>query len=261
MMRSQERHAVILTMVAGSEFVSIDEMAEACQTSTQTIRRDLNRLSELGKISRYHGGATRPESVAETAPSHAIRSASHVSEKAAAASLITDVIPDGASLFLAGGSTMEFVARALLTRSSLTVVTNSLHAAMTFYEKEGFRVHLVGGWLRTASGSLIGADTASYISQFSLDYAVIGTRGITMDGWLLEYDDDLVAPVEAMMANARSTVLVADSSKFGMPGIVRAAHLRDVDYFLTDGAVDGEVAANLGQFGVQLRIPTRSSQI
>jgi len=253
MKRSHERHAVILAMVNEDQFVSIEAMAQACQTSTQTIRRDLAKLSEDGRILRYHGGARLPE--VDRAPSYATRSASYVQEKTAAATLILDVISDGASLFLAGGSTLGCVARALLRRSGLTIVTNNLHAAMTFYDKEGFRVHLVEGWLRTASGSLVGNRTAESISMFSLDFSVISTRGITSDGWLLEYDQDLVQPVEAMIANSRTSVLVADSSKFGSTGIVRAGHLKDIDHFLTNERPSPEFEALLDKHGVRLHVP------
>lgn len=253
MKRSHERHAVILSMVQADEFASIEALAQACETSTQTIRRDLARLSEDGKILRYHGGARRLE--ADRAPSYATRSASHVREKAAAAAQILDVVPDGASLFLAGGSTLECVAQALLKRSGLTIVTNNLHAAMTFYDKDGFRVHLVGGWLRTASGSLVGDGTTASIALFSLDFSIVSTRGITADGWLLEYDQDLVRPVETMMANARTAVLVADSSKFGSTGIVRAGHLRDIDHFLTNERPDPEFGALLERHDVMLHVP------
>ncbi|MFT4115285.1 DeoR/GlpR family DNA-binding transcription regulator [Bradyrhizobium sp.] len=253
MKRSHERDAVILSTVKAEEFASIEALALACETSTQTIRRDLARLSEDGKLLRYHGGARRLE--ADRVPSYATRSASHVREKVAAAAQILDVVPDGSSLFLAGGSTLECVAQALLRRSQLTIVTNNLHAAMTFHDKEGFRVHLVGGWLRTASGSLVGAATAESISMFSLDFSIVSTRGITADGWLLEYDQDLVQPVENMMENARTAVLVADSSKFGSTGIVRVGHLKDIDHFLTNERPDPEFAALLESNRVVLHVP------
>ena len=253
MKRSQERHALILAMVESDEFVPIDAMAVACETSTQTIRRDLAQLSQEGRIIRYHGGARRQPR--ESVPSYEARSASHVTEKKAAADLIADIIPDGASLFLAGGSTLGYVAQALLKRKGLTVVTNNLHAALTFYDKEGFRVHLVGGWLRTSSGSLVGATASQMIAEFSLDFAVVSTRGLTRDGWLLEYDQDLVGPVAAMLANAGVNILVADSSKFGSTGIVRAAHLKEIDHILTDRPLTKEYAALMAQNDVAVHVP------
>jgi DeoR family transcriptional regulator, glycerol-3-phosphate regulon repressor len=253
MKRSHERHALILAMVEAEDYVTIEAMAQACETSSQTIRRDLALLSQSGKILRYHGGARRIGG--DRAPSYEARSATHVAEKTAAASLITDIIPDDASLFLAGGSTLEYVAQALLKRNRLTIVTNNLHAAMVFNEREDFRVHLVGGWMRASSGSLIGTSTSEAIAGFSLNYAIVSARGITSDGWLLEYDQDLVGPVAAMLANAQSSVLVADSSKFGSAGIVRTAHLKEIDHFLTERPLNADLAALLSENRVTVHAP------
>lgn len=249
MKRSHERHALILNLLQTDGFVSIEMMASACGTSTQTVRRDLAELSRDGKVLRYHGGARLPEP--KRVESFQVRSASHVDEKRIAAELLSDQIPDGASLFLAGGSTLALAAEIIRKRERLTIVTNNLHAAMTLYDKEGFDVHVVGGRVRTASGSLVGNGTVEDIASFSLDFAVIGTCAITADGTLLEYDESLVGPINAMIANARKTILVADGSKLGSTGIVRAAHLRNVDMFVTDRTVAADFAALFQQWKVE----------
>ncbi|WP_414474950.1 DeoR/GlpR family DNA-binding transcription regulator [Microvirga sp. M2] len=250
MKRSQERQALILSMLQSKGFVPIELMASTCGTSLQTIRRDLSELSRTGKVLRYHGGARLSEP--KRAENYRSRSASHVEEKRVAAELLVDQIQDGSSLFLAGGSTLTLVAEALLRRDRLTIVTNNLHAALTLYDKEGFNVHVVGGWIRTASGSLVGANAASEIGTFSLDAAIISTSAITEEGALLEYDESLVGPINAMIANARRTILVADCSKFGRTGIVRAAHLRDVDLLVTDRVVPSEFAELLQHYQIDL---------
>jgi len=257
--RSYERHALILSLLQANEFVAIETMASACNTSTQTIRRDLAVLSKEGKVQRYHGGARLPTNAA--GPTYEIRSARNVPEKIAACELLPDLIPDGSSLFLAGGSTLALAAKSLLRKTRLTIVTNNLHAAVTFYNKEGFDVHVVGGWLRTASGSLVGDRTAEALQPFSLDFAVISTRGITADGYLLEYDQSLVGPVAAMLSNSREKIVIADNSKFRSTGIIRAAHLRDIDHLLTNEPVSGDTEQMLQRYGVKLHVPEVGADI
>lgn len=249
-MRSLERHAVILDLLRKQEHVTIEDMAEACHASLQTIRRDLNQLGEDGRVVRYHGGA-RLADLARTA-TYEVRSASHVDEKVSAAQLLARFIPDGASLFIAGGSTLALASRELRSRERLTVVTNNIHAAVTLYDKTGFDVCVLGGAMRPASGSMIGEEAVRMIERYSLDYAVIGTCGISADGALLEYDQSLVPPVLAMIANARQTVLVADSSKFGASGIVRSASLDAVDHLITDRAPSTAVAEQMARHNVRV---------
>jgi DeoR family transcriptional regulator, glycerol-3-phosphate regulon repressor len=248
MMRSPERQAVILDLLREREHVTIEAMAAACDASLQTIRRDLNQLCADGRVQRYHGGA-RLADLARSATYEA-RSASNVAEKEAAARLLAQVVPDGASLFLAGGSTLAMAAQQLRARSGLTIVTNNIHAAITLYDHVGFEVVVVGGAMRPASGSMIGEEAVRMIERYALDYAVIGACAVAEDGALLEYDRSLVPPILAMMANARETVLVADASKFAARGIVRAGHLDAVDRLVTDRTPSSAAAALLARHSV-----------
>lgn len=253
MMRSFERHTTILKLLQEQDYVTIETMAQACETSPQTIRRDLSVLEGESKIQRYHGGA-RLLGVMPNATYEA-RSASHVKEKEVAARLLVQLVPDGTTLFLGGGSTLALSARHLRDRDGLTIVTNNIHAAVSLFDRVGFQLHVLGGFMRPASGSLTGDDTHRAIERFSLDLAVIGTCGIDAEGSLLEYDQSLVPPIKSMIANARETVLVADASKFNATGIVRGAHLRDIDHLVTSSKPIGAIAALLAEHSVQVHYP------
>ena len=55
-------------------------------------------------------------------------------------------------------------------------------------DKEDFRLILAGGEVRTRDGGIVGEATLDFISQFRLDYGILGISGIDMDGSLLEFD-------------------------------------------------------------------------
>jgi DeoR/GlpR family transcriptional regulator of sugar metabolism len=59
--------------------------------STQTVRRDIRKLSEQGLITRHHGGAGRASSVVNTAFEQ--REVSLTEEKKAIAEAVADYIP------------------------------------------------------------------------------------------------------------------------------------------------------------------------
>ena len=257
MMRSVERHSLILSLLQAQEHVSIEAMASACGTSLQTIRRDLEVLGKEGRIRRYHGGAKLAEQ--PVSASYEARSSSHIGEKEIAARLVVDLIPDGATLFLAGGSTLALAATRLREREGLTIITNNVHAAVALFDRPGFEIHVAGGMMRPASGSMTGDEAVRFLKRYSVDFALIGTCGIDLDGALLEYDHSLVSPVMAMIANARETILVADSSKFGARGIVRGAHLRNVDTLVTDMAPHGRMAELIAAHDIRIHSPGHKS--
>jgi len=251
-MRSAERRALILSKVQEQDFVSIEALARACRTSTQTIRRDISALTPMGQIERFHGGVTRPT---PSLGNFAKRSETHVAEKMAAVDLLPAIIPDGSCLFLCGGSTMTLAAAALRVRSDLTIVTNNLHAAMALYDQAGFDVTVTGGLIRVASGSLVGKEATACVERISADYCVLSTAGITAEGAMLEFDQAVVEPFTIMLRNARKKILVADSSKFEGRGIVQCSFIGDMDYLLTDRCPPPKILKIAEKHKVQVRYP------
>ncbi|MGX8895102.1 DeoR/GlpR family transcriptional regulator, partial [Enterobacter cloacae] len=71
---------------------------------------------------------------------------------------------------------------------NLRIVTNNLNVATLLMDKEDFRLILAGGEVRTRDGGIVGEATLDFISQFRLDYGILGISGIDMDGSLLEFD-------------------------------------------------------------------------
>lgn len=254
MKRSAERKSLILSLIESQGFVSIEELANACGVSTQTMRRDLASLSSEGRLERYHGGASPPSTVVPG--TFAKRSEAHVAEKKAAAELLTEIIPNGASVFLCGGSTLTIAAEVLRARNNLIIVTNNLQAALALYDKDGFEVSVTGGRIRMASGSLVGDDTVAFVDRFYADYCVLSTAGIAPDGTMLEFDQTVVGPVSTMMRQARKRILIADSSKFNGRGVVRCGALGEMDYFLTDRQPPPNIMQIIKDNEVQLLLPS-----
>ena len=63
----RKRHEKIKSMVHSQGFVTIEALAQAFSVTPQTIRRDINTLSEKGQLCRYHGGAAIPTSTENVA--------------------------------------------------------------------------------------------------------------------------------------------------------------------------------------------------
>lgn len=250
-MRQHQRQDHILELVEQQGFISIDELVEALQVTPQTIRRDLNQMAERNIISRHHGGAGPLESSTEnTSYSTRVRYGSKAKERIAAR-LVQD-IPDGASIFINIGTTTEAVARALLQRKNLSVITNNLHVAATLSQRDDYRIIVAGGEVRARDGGIIGEATVDLIRQFQTDYAIIGVSGIQEDGTLLDFDYREVRVSQAIIENARKVILCADLSKFGRNAMVRLGEVADIDALYTDTLPPTEFVELLENNGVHL---------
>src|SRR5476651_1520936 len=230
--KQTQRHDAIIDLVRQQGYVSTEELVEHFAVSPQTIRRDLNDLAEGNKIHRHHGGAAFPSSSVNTA--YQERKIMWSAEKARIAQRVASQIPDGATLFIDIGTTPEAVAHALLNHKNLRVVTNNLNVATLLNAKEDFNLILAGGEVRTRDGGIMGEATLDFISQFRLDYGILGISGIDMDGSLLEFDYHEVRTKRAIIDNSRCVMLVTDHSKFGRNAMVNLGKMSLVNFLFTD---------------------------
>lgn len=213
-MGADSRHASILDALRRrGGYAGIEELASNLSVTPQTIRRDLSELAGKGLLRRHHGGASLPSSIANT--DYATRHVENSSAKQRIARSAAALIPDGSSLFLTLGTTVEATAAALAsTHHDLLVITNSSAAACILGAAPGMRVHLLGGTWQARNGGLTGATTAEMAGRWRCDALLTSCAAIGADGWLLDYHEDEVAVARAMLAGAGRLVVVADSAKF-----------------------------------------------
>ena len=251
-MKQTQRHDAIIDLVRQQGYVSTEELVEHFAVSPQTIRRDLNDLAEQNKIHRHHGGAALPSSSVNAAYND--RKVMWSEAKARIAARVASQIPDGSTLFIDIGTTPEAVAHALLNHSNLRIVTNNLNVANTLKVKEDFRIILAGGELRSRDGGIIGEATLDFISQFRLDFGILGISGIDGDGSLLEFDYHEVRTKRAIIENSRCVMLVVDHSKFGRNAMVNLGSISLVDQVYTDVMPPSGVMQVIAENNVQLEL-------
>lgn len=222
---------------------SVESLATAFDVTPQTIRRDILQLEQLGLLRRYHGGVTLPGGADNLA--YATRQTLQSAEKRLIAEQVAEHIPEHSSLFINLGTTTEEVAKALHRHHGLRILTNNLNVAMLMCDYPEAEVTVVGGVVRPRDRGVTGEAAIDQISQFNVDYAIIGVSSIDVDGTLRDYDYREVRVTQAVMAQARQVFLAADHSKFGRPALVRLGQLRDIDAFFTDVEPPSELQAVL----------------
>lgn len=244
------RHAEIVALARAQGRVAVEELAERFGVSPQTIRKDLNDLCDKLLLTRIHGGALFPSGTENI--EYEERKAVAAAEKEAIGRAAAELIPDRASLFINIGTTTEAVGKALLGHGGLLVITNNINVANRLRVFPNFEVIIAGGSVRGSDGGIVGEAAVDFIKQFKVDFAVIGTSAIDPDGSLLDFDFREVKVAQAILANARHAILVADSTKFERTAPVRIAHLSMVHTFITDWNVPPGIRALCRDAGVRL---------
>ncbi len=249
-MAKHTRHDQILKLVTEHGYISNEELANRCNVTSQTIRRDLKELAESQQISRHHGGATN-SSVSNAAYSQ--RRVMQHDQKLCIAKSICQAIPDHSSLFINIGTTTEEVAKELLNHSGLQVITNNLNVAKILSAKEDFDVLVAGGTMRK-DGGIVGQATEDFINQFKVDFAVLGISGVDEDGALLDYDYREVRVSKAIIHNSRQVLLAVDHSKFGRNATVRLGNIIEAQHVFTDQTPPSTIVDLLKEHDVSLTI-------
>ncbi|MFW5824337.1 MAG: DeoR/GlpR family transcriptional regulator [Marinobacter sp.] len=246
------RQDQILELIRKQGFATTEQLVEHFQVTPQTIRRDLNELASQNRVRRHHGGAGIDSSTVNTA--YQARKIMELEAKERIASALVEMIPDDASLFINIGTTTETIARALLQKNNLRVVTNNLHVASILSAREDFTIIIAGGEVRNRDGGIVGEATRDFINQFRMEFGIIGISGIHSDGSLLDFDYREVRVAQAIIGNASQVLLAADHTKFGRNAMVRLGSITQADHVFTDQPPPEEISHLLAEHQVSLHV-------
>ncbi len=246
-----EREQKILQLLGDSRVMAVSDLSAALEVSEATIRRDLQSMHERKLLQRVRGGATLGVLTREE-PLFTDKEGQQAAEKVRIARAALALIEDHDTIYLDGGSTVLTLARMLDSRRGLTVVTNSLMAAAVLMNSR-HRLILVGGEFRGRSRTLVGPLSAAVVQGLIMDKAFMGTIGFSIPDGMTTTDPSEAFTKEQILQRANQVVLLADSSKLGVPSFARSGSLDDVDILVTD-AIDESMQRELESYGVRVMI-------
>lgn len=247
----EDRRNRLLELVRVRGFAALPDLAEALQVSKSTLRRDLDYLEETGSAKRTHGGVFYT-GASPKLPHFDERQPAQWDKKRAIAARAVELIDDGDTVLLDGGTTTYELARLLVGRP-LQVVTNSLPVANLFASSANTDLVLVGGYVYPRTGVSLGPYANEMLSRLHVRKTVLSVSGINDRGF---YNNNLllVETERAMMQAAEEVIVVADSTKFGHQSLALLCALEEANRLVVDHEVAGEWREKLVTAGVQLLV-------
>jgi len=249
-MTPNPRQSLLLDEVRSRGSLSVETLAEKFGVTLQTVRRDVQRLAEAGLVARFHGGVRVPSSTVENI-AYRQREALHAAEKARIARAVAARVPEGCSLILNIGTTTEAIARELMGRRGLRVITNNLNVAAILSHHPDCELIVAGGVVRPRDRGIVGEAAVDFIRQFKVDIGLIGISGLESDGTLRDYDYREVTVARAIVERSREVWLAADHSKFNRPAMVEVARFDRIDVLFTDAEPPEPFPALLAEAAVE----------
>jgi DeoR family fructose operon transcriptional repressor len=252
-MYAEERQQAMAHLISRRGRLSVVHLAVQIEVTTETVRRDLSTLDRMGLVRRVHGGAVPAGSLTVIESGIGERDQSNTQAKEAIANAAVSLLPPPDSVIVidAGSTTARFAA-ALPRDHRLTVITHAVPVATRLAGLPQIELHLLPGKVRPTTHAAVGAETVAALSDLRADVAFIATNGLTVGHGLTTPDSDEAASKRAMIACARKTVVLADSTKLGVETAVRFATLDSLDVLVTDSDVEPADRRALESAGIEV---------
>jgi DeoR family galactitol utilization operon repressor len=243
-----ERERLILERLSEEGAISVAALAEELGFSEVTIRSDLKSLEEGGWLNRTWGGAA--PSMHRNILEH---QREHSEEKNLIAKAAAELVRDGDVIMIEAGTTTALIAKYLAGKRDVHIVTNSTLVFSYARMNPNLQITMTGGEFRRPTESLVGPIALETIGRLNVRLAFVGTDGFTLERGMTTHLMEGAEIVKAMKAHAETTVLTADSSKYGKTGFTRVLYLTDMDLIITDWGLGDEESEMLIAAGVAVK--------
>jgi DeoR/GlpR family transcriptional regulator of sugar metabolism len=249
---AEERRFRIREILSRERTVTASDLIRTLGVTAATIRRDLAVLEKEGVLVRSHGGAVSRTSSTNFQPSYDALGRTNRAEKQAIAREAERLILDGETVFLEGSTSVYELARRLLHRNRLTVITNSPPIVDEFQRSQHVSVISTGGELQKDVFYLSGVWAQRALSEIRVDKAVLGVSAID-PGYGISTASQAEAQIKKMiLKSARVSIALADHCKFGNQGFAYVGPITDIDILVTDSATDPHYLRPIREAGVEL---------
>jgi DeoR/GlpR family transcriptional regulator of sugar metabolism len=246
-----ERQQLILALINERGRATVEQLSEHFGVSEATIRRDLEKLTDLGTVRRARGGALALPA-ADPEPPIVRRAGDHAEAKQRIGRAAAELVRDGETIFLGSGTTTQEVARHLGGRRGLKVITNALNVANVLAASPEVSTIIVGGLLRNSELSMVGYLAEQALQELRADKVIMGIRALSVEHGLTNELGPETSTDRAIVRAAPELIVVADHSKLGRVANVNVAPISAVHTLVTSEQAPPEIVEELRRLGLRV---------
>jgi len=245
-MLTAERQLAILNMIRDSGVAEVEILARKLGVSTMTIRRDLKKLQENGSVERCYGGA-----VSKTEVTYDDKKTVNQEEKERIAECCAGFVREGTTVFLDAGTTTYRIAKRIMEKKDMTIVTNDLEIALLLRNSR-CELILCGGNVQKSTLSIFGCYAMEMMKNFRFDTGFFGAAVISPELMVMTPTAEKAFLKRQINTQCVESYLVADHSKFGLKGMNVINLLSDYTGVVTDHVFSEKEKAILKHQGARI---------
>lgn len=251
-MLAPERQQQILTLLEERGTVRTIDLAEEFQVTDETIRRDLQNLSDNGQLTRIHGGASslsgRPKLQSFTE-----RRSINVDKKRAIAQAAVELIQPGRT-YAFDSSTTVFELVCSLPDLPYRVVTNAYAVIDQLISHEQTDLICTGGRYHRKTHTFVGGDSYHSLRHHNINCAFVSSIGLDPSRGAAEGFEEQAVFKETLVQMAEEVILLIDSTKLRQRSEYFFAAINQLSRIITDSAADPKVIRQLISSGCSVTI-------
>jgi DeoR/GlpR family transcriptional regulator of sugar metabolism len=260
-MRAEIRQKAIIDCFEQREVMTYQELAEMFQTSSMTIRRDVDELCRRGVAAKTIGGVRQIDrsSILSESPL-ASRLAKQKAEKRAIARSCVELIAAGQTIYLDGGTSSIELARKIATQcKNVTIVSNSAIVCMELGRSRQNTIIGIGGQFEPSNLCFVGPTTEDFARRYFVDAAFFSTKGIMPDEGIFESFEPTYRIKQIVSQQCSRVVVMADHTKFGERALCKVLDISRINTVVTDEKTPPEQRSALQKDGRQVIVASLSN--
>ncbi|WP_432708787.1 DeoR/GlpR family DNA-binding transcription regulator [Pedobacter sp.] len=229
-MLKKERHDLIMRQINLHNRVLTSDLVTLLNVSEDTIRRDLQELSEDKRLIKVHGGAlsTSYQSSFDDVNVYARDAKRCIANKAIA------LIKDGMVILTGGGTTLIELAKLLPADLSATFITVSPYVAIELAKYEKLEVILIGGLFSKNSQVTYGSHVINQLAEINADLCLIGTSAVHPSDGLTDTDWEINQLKKKMLSSSKQAAILCISEKLNTTQRLKVASLENFNFLITE---------------------------
>jgi DeoR/GlpR family transcriptional regulator of sugar metabolism len=250
--KKASRQRLIMAELGLSPAVRTSDLARRLGVSAETVRRDIEELTQRGLVSRTYGGAAGRQLGLQ--PEFQDRNTLAIEEREAIARMAVKLVQSGDVIMIDSGSTTARFAQVLAERTErITVITNCFAVANALVPQSSIRVLFCPGDFFARERGVYGSETCAFLQRFYADLAFIGASGLTLDG-PNDVESQACWVKRAMIEQAERSVLLLDSAKFNRRHLELVCPMGELSEIITDHAPDEALSHRISASNVSLHV-------
>ncbi|MBZ4647492.1 MAG: DeoR family transcriptional regulator, fructose operon transcriptional repressor [Petroclostridium sp.] len=252
-MFAPERIRIIKGILLDKKHINVSDLSTMLNVSEVTIRRDLEKLEKEKFLIRTHGGAIiNDENSLDQEKYMDMDDDPYYEQRLEIAEITVHMVDDNDIILLSAGLTNLYIAKKILNKRNVTVLTNDLNIASELAANASMKVIIPGGDLDAASMTLAGKLTEENLRNFFVSKAFIEVEGVSMQRGYTVQSMARASTIKEMMNIARERIIVCIYKCFDNIGFSQIGPLTIANKVITNPSIPDQYKNYFFENNIQL---------